>query len=57
MFDDRAFVRTVPRELFDPRKELAADGATVTGLDQNTYYEEFLDLLVGPGDGRVSRLG
>ena len=51
LFNDRAVAGTVPRELFYAREELAVNGSTIVRLDQNTYYEEFLDLLAGPGDG------
>ena len=55
--DDRTFFREVSGELFNPRKELAADGSTVVGVDKGTLFKKFFFVLAGPGVGRVSRLG
>ncbi len=51
--DDRAVARKIAGQLFDAREELAADGATITGVDKGEGDEVVDDLLAGPGDGRM----
>ena len=53
MPDGRAVARAVAGQSCYVRKELAAHGATITGVDKGEGDEVVDDLLAGPGDGRM----